>query len=356
MSMNTDIEFLNSVLSHQTALGGSDFGGDAREVASSMAGYLALTKSPRPSDLDATGDVPEAWSAETNVDFWQSASSYADGVPVYLPEFVVTEWSPLSPGRFHTPDAAWCREHAMLTYNPERKYPLLSKVQLITTGGFGSLRLAPRVTLGQPMHIWGASSSGVCHEGIPIAIPIHLADRVAILLGQSGGVRCSIRGRIHSFPRTADNQFQYNRGVRRRYVLVEAIEARDACERDEILVTGAVLLDTRKPGWVFASFRPGNLEIGRAADWIEEYIQRYAPGAAILSDFDENADWFSGSRVELPIRELMAGRIAGGGKWSTAVVNIVNSTIGALAIGDGATACGTVEAAIKTPRGEPGSS
>ena len=158
MPQRTDNDLLNTLHTARMALGSEASREDAWGTASDVAGYSALARSPHPPITDASAKDGGGLSVRSNADFWRAASSCVDGTRVRLEDFILTEWCPLSPGRFHTPYAASCREQAGKDFYRDGEYAPLGKVQMMA-GGIGSLRLAARVMLGQPMQIWGASST-----------------------------------------------------------------------------------------------------------------------------------------------------------------------------------------------------
>src|SRR5258707_281069 len=89
---------------------------------------------------------------------------------VSLKGFALTEWVPFAPGRYYTSQAIHDREFALQFVSRERdEYTPNGKISMVR-GGIGTIRLAGKELAGHATYFLGASSSGITHQGIPIAL------------------------------------------------------------------------------------------------------------------------------------------------------------------------------------------
>ena len=134
---------------------------------------------------------------ESNADLWNALNTgrAREGQRVYLHNFAVLEWIPLAPGRYFTKDAEEARTRAKEYFSwTSGEYLPLGKAEMIL-GGVGSVRLSSVQVNGKDHFLLGASSTGVSHQGIIVAIPSELFDSAAELLVTKGGFCASIGGR-----------------------------------------------------------------------------------------------------------------------------------------------------------------
>ena len=80
-----------------------------------------------------------------------------------------------------------------VVYNPYGKGSMLE-------GGIGNIRLKPITINGQECFLVGASASGVCHEGFPIALPSQLYDQYIDQISERGANFCAVVGKLKFIP------------------------------------------------------------------------------------------------------------------------------------------------------------
>ena len=126
--------------------------------------------------------IPEKQNSrrfDSNNEYWMAATNQEMFVSqqVGLTRFAVMEWYPRCPGLYHTPQAKWERENAWAFVLEQNR--LFSGDETCTifdpygkacmlNGGIGAIRLRPIDLGGSRLHMMTASSTGVCHEGVPI--------------------------------------------------------------------------------------------------------------------------------------------------------------------------------------------
>jgi hypothetical protein len=136
-----------------------------------------------------------------NQSFWLDAlhQQHFPGTYCILDDFTLTEWLPFSPGRFFTESAQQARKYAEgFVADNGREYLPNGKLSMVT-GGIGCIRLAERPVRGNTLFFLGASSSGVAHEGIPIAMTLEEYRKVIGRIRESGGgCRARIVGTLNS--------------------------------------------------------------------------------------------------------------------------------------------------------------
>ncbi len=255
---------------------------------------------------------------------------------VKLSNFCLTEWIPQSPGLYHTKDAFYQRKAAMDFVNNFGKIikgtPNSKRTQIelnpngklkMVEGGIGNVRLKAQKIFNtkEEYYILGATSSGVCHEGLPVVVPLDLYREYVEVIKDKGGVRCNITGQVRIID-TDNLPIKYDRQIMKYCVLVEEIEMIRACFFNEIFTSIAISYSDKlkfidgNPMWSFVSFTPDKLEkeLSSSVNWLYDYAQRHTHclSPIILGDFDEHKEHFD--NVKLPIKDLAQG------KWDWAVL------------------------------------
>ncbi len=261
---------------------------------------------------------------------------------VHLEDFVLSEWFPLSPGLFHTPEAAWSREdaqHHLLT-GPNRQAQLEQEIGRslrpgaldeatrdmlrvysprgklgMMGGGVGCVRLHHRRLESDDVWFMSASSTPIAHEGFPVLLPAALYDECIDAIADSGGLRCRLTGRLHQVTDGFDPLFPRVVGVPRLYLLGERLEPR-APKNETFIATGALTFEaasaTEPADWrsewdpvpdlhaAYVTFAAGNqASIRAAADWVaSSYVESLFDGR-VVSDFDEHVPRFAGAPLEV---------------------------------------------------------
>jgi|GEM_PF-2878076 hypothetical protein len=263
--------------------------------------------------------------------YWKDILSMAlrPGMPVNLNHFHLTEWTPLSPGTYFTDNARSSRERAQRYISKERDEYLPIGKEYLVLGGVGSVRLLPREFLSNRIYFLSASSSGVCHQGIPIITHESEYRKVINDIVDTGGCVANIEGKIVESDRSGE-LVKCERSVPRYSFFAETISPIRKSKPNELLTTVAIMFPsgyhsakgteieyngykTRlKKSWTFYSFRPAkrqrNLET--AVDWLIDYAERYSGlyNPPILSDFDEHIQHFP-NPIEFPVRDVANRKI-----------------------------------------------
>lgn len=324
---------------------------------------LAAWSEARPSrNTGASSSI----TIDNNKQFW--SASLHEGQRLTLDGFHVTAWVPSSPGRYHSSEAANAR-HIARQYWSGGEYLPLGKENMIL-GGVGSVRLSAKSMRGEQVHLLGGSSSGITHEGIPLAIPFDVGEPILACISEDGGILASLSGTVGVLPDIV--HLNYGLHVPRRYVFVDRIHVRRKSKQAELLGTVSIAFasaygnhdgghsaNVRERGesglqkaWCFASFNPASEEkLRRAAQWMQEYVLRHSRISAnappILSDFDEHACHFD-LPTEFTLADVFArtidlARVHDYERYLQFTLNIINSNVGAIAAGPQARAVGFVQ-------------
>lgn len=267
----------------------------------------------------------------SNNAFWADAMAEAqfDGRRVRLRDFTLLEWTPASPGRFYTGDAQRSRERAaeyLKWYGDDYEYLPLGKEYMVL-GGVGSLRLGSRAYGRERVHVLGLSSTGVAHEGIPVALSDNEYSQLIGTLKREGGVVVDCSATIRTLP-SREWRMWRTHNVPAVFAFIEDLEVRHRIPRT--LVTVSIMFPsgyhassqndrtvnlsgckTRyEKSWSYASYSPtdGRDGLKNSVDWLQEYASRYSGMDAppIFCDFDEQYSHF-----ELPIEFQLADAASG---------------------------------------------
>lgn len=258
-----------------------------------------------------------------NMSFWKDALSekHYPGAYINLDGFHLTEWLPFSPGRYFTEDAVRSRKYAMRRISKERNEYLPEGKMSMVNGGIGAIRLTEKTINHNAIYFLGASSTGIAHQGIPIALPFDEYRKVMPVIKEYGGCRVKLIGTLQSL--TEDMPLlRYDRNIPRYCFFAEEIVFQEP-SHDQLLTTVAVMFSTHRQGndrmseksWTFCSFSPNSPKhpVNSAADWLFDYAKRYSHGnPIILTDFDEHRAVFP-CPIEFPISDIVRGRV----DWET---------------------------------------
>ena len=264
--------------------------------------------------------------------FWTEsmAGHHFDGMRIRLRDFILLEWIPASPGRFFTPGAAEKREHATRYIRDDRdslEYLPLGKEYMVL-GGVGSLRLGSRPHGHDTIHVLGMSSTGVAHEGIPVALPDRTYSGVGAELRRRGAIKVDAIATLRSLP-FRDWRTSRTREVPALFAFVDDLEIRG--QADSTLATISILFPSSYHGrlgrqqftgngyttgleksWSYASFSPsdGPDALKESVKWLEDYACRYSrlERPPIFADFDELHTHFE-SPIEFHLSEASRGTL-----------------------------------------------
>jgi len=264
---------------------------------------------------------------QSNQEFWEYALKdiFFENQTVRLKKFHLTQWIPAAPGRYFTPRAEEARNEAKhyLSHN-KREYLPLGKVNMIL-GGVGSLRLSAKDTGSKTFYILGASSTGISHQGIPIALPEREHDKLIPTIKSAGGCVVNITGSLRIIPPIISLPY-YERQIPKFYIVAQDIEFVRKSHPTELLATAAIMFPSHdgkrthtregyrinfSKSWSFCSFTPSiPNSLNKAVGWLREYAQRYSgiDDLIIVSDFDEYYEHFT-NPIEFPIKNVCYGDI-----------------------------------------------
>ena len=296
------------------------------ELQQAVQAQLALGGLTAPFPVQASGYR----RFDTNSAFWSDALAdrLRPGMRLELSEFCVLEWFPRVPGLFHTEAAEYARRdakshlHVMspelesewLASNPREPevYDLYGKSKMLE-GGMGCVRLRERETSEGLLWFLSASSTGVAHEGIPVAVSQAIYGSLMDELIDQGSVRCRLTGTLRSFPLNDPSWQPEYPGLPHFYLLVDGAEIlhqpRD--RRVQPFASAAVTFLERdrwaRIGAAYIGFIPGaNGDLGRRVGWLERYIHEVGEGT-VVTDFDEQMGRFEGAVFS--IEKVRSGRV-----------------------------------------------
>jgi len=268
-------------------------------------------------------------SYDKNEDIWRDLIERRvdAGTEIVLKGFHVLDWFPPAPGLYHTRDAADVRSEAFdhlhrgslnapisrdqaslvgknkrssdytAVFTPEGKFSMLQ-------GGVGCVRLKPVQMFGGPHWLITASSDGVAHTGLPLALPRKLYAALLDPLRLRGAARASITGELEYIQAPFSRLFDATRMVRRLLLRVTGLEF---CEPVPVTLETSVAVSfvsdyqgSPKIYVTYVTFRPdvkGFFE--EAVSWMKtEYVEGEYHGR-IITDFDQTQTVFPEARLAL---------------------------------------------------------
>lgn len=282
---------------------------------------------------------------EKNENFWMHIienKAYVDQY-VVLFDFILTEWIPISPGLFYT-------ESAKLNRTEAQKYLVRSQSSFLynfpgmisnlayfnskpnaddfpieldprgkesmVLGGIGTLRLLPKkLAGGERFFICGATSNGVCHEGLPVILNSDLYNSLITELKEKSGLRCNIIGKLCILP-TDDSPIRYDRRISKYCIWVEEIKKKGVCFENQLTVSVAItfsvnLKQINQKLWFFITFNPDKKDrnLISSVEWLNDYAVRYSgvKNPLVLCDFDEYKQHFD--KTEFSLKDIVNGKI-----------------------------------------------
>jgi hypothetical protein len=260
-----------------------------------------------------------------NASFWKDALTNRQFPSAYivLDDFYLLEWLPFSPGRYFTGRAVQERRRATEEISRSRHEYLPGGKTSMIRGGIGAIRLAERTVRNSSVHFLGASSTGIAHQGIPIALPSEEYRKVMPIIKERGGCKVKLVGSLQTMTENFPS-LDFDEEVPRYCLFVEEVTIKEVLNYGELLTTVAIMFSTNETrshygnsekSWTFCSFHPGSPrgdERSRAVEWLLDYAQRYShKDPVILTDFDEHYSF--PCRVEFPISDIVRGVV----DWET---------------------------------------
>jgi hypothetical protein len=233
-----------------------------------------------------------------------------------LDHFHLFEWFPLCPGRFHLPWARDMRNNAraqQMEIDGDVCYTTHGKAMMLV-GGVGAVRLRPARFDGADHYFMTASSTGVCHEGFPVAVPEPLFARVRDRIIEQGAVPVRLSGEMRFVPEDAVPLFDYRQVP---LLMLRATELEPLPARRPGLDGFAVSVVVTFTGTVrgqtgafvsYNTFDPANDKgLATATDWLGRvYIGREHSGI-VVTDFDAVFPKFPKAKFGLPL--LLGGTL-----------------------------------------------
>lgn len=235
---------------------------------------------------------------------------------ITLDNFLLFEWLPRSPGLYFTDQAKISRSIAeeisdivddMVIYNPYGKGSMID-------GGIGNIRLKPIMLYEEEYFFCSASSSGMCHEGFPVALPTHIYDRYIDEIKNRGASFCTIKGQLKFIPKELSILYQHYTNIPQLYLLVEEISEPSKTKRlfrSTLDVSVAVTFygEYKREKDVYAtyvSFNPGvKNSFQEGIEWLEKVYVAEMHEGIILTDFDQQEKHFKNTVFGLD--KVMAG-------------------------------------------------
>ena len=280
---------------------------------------------PRPSTVD--------YSYKDNQSFWEDAikGAHFEEMRIHLRNFHLTEWLPSAPGRYFTEEAVQSRIEAKHFFDPTKgEYRPFGKLRMVL-GGVGSLRLGAKLVDAAYTHFLGASSTGVTHEGIPVAMSKEQFRCVIDPIKKNGGCITNLTGSLRVLP-TSISTIQYDRDIPRYCFFVDEFDVIEPSSEDQLLANVAIMFpskyyhydDRENPElimggyttnmikmWSFCSFKPSSKNsLKNAVDWLKDYASRHSgmENPPIFTNFDECYQHFE-NPIEFSIAQLFQNDI-----------------------------------------------
>lgn len=232
-----------------------------------------------------------------------------------LEHFHLFEWFPLCPGRFHLPGAKELRDYArthQMTIDGEVCYAPVGKAEMLI-GGVGAVRLAPVEYGGSRYFLMTASSTGVCHEGFPVAVPEMMYRKVVSRVVEQGAAPVRLSGEMRHVSPDAVPLFDYRQVP---LLMLHATELdllpahRPGLDGFAVsaVATFTAKAEHRSRAFVtFYTFDPADHGgPATAARWIREAYAREHNGT-VVTDFDQVYPKFPEAKFGLP--RILGGKL-----------------------------------------------
>lgn len=250
----------------------------------------------------------------SNNGFWEAVilgQLKRTDLKILLDSFFVFEWIPRAPGLYYTREGRQAREEAqkfvrgiengILVYDPYGKESMLK-------GGIGNIRLKSILINNKEHFLLGASSDGMCNEGIPIAVPTEVYNSVIDEIVERGSIVRNIVGTIRQVPEELHDLYHGYKGVPKTYLKVEEVQNAahpKSRSMEDLRVSVAVTFLSAFEGHpnfyasyvVFDPSQKGSFE--ENVKWMEDtYVNDFYKGV-IVTDFDQTINNFSDATFSL---------------------------------------------------------
>lgn len=291
-------------------------------MASSItAGDYLFTRAWVHGDHFETADDGAATYASEE-DFWHDAletQAMFETRRLVLKDFVLMEWVPRSPGRYHSAAGRQARsgaaEHMLqVTTIADREggsvlYDPVGKSAMIT-GGLGCLRLAMKTLGGSEVKLLSASSSGLAHGGIVVAVRAGDYATLGARIAERGGARCSLTGELRYWNADKYLPFGAEVGIPRLYLLVDDLDI-GADKLPNLDATPAIVFSSQGGGpegagdfygnfYAYTHIDPADAEaVPRCVRWLQDNYVEARYSGRVLTDFDETTPRFPATACAL---------------------------------------------------------
>ena len=237
--------------------------------------------------------------------FWLDAfnsHSLFETKRILLQDFIVMDWIPRSPGRYHSDSGRTARskaaEHAIedrdgspVLFDPTGKSAMIA-------GGLGCLRLAMKTMGGAEVKFLSASSTGMAHAGIVVAVRANEYASIGGSIAEHGGIRCSLAGELRYWNTDKYLPVGATVGIPRIYVLVDDLDGL-SLDLPRLDASPAIVFSTDGPDFFGNFFAYQHIDpadsaaLPKCVEWMEtNYIHdRY--NGRVLTDFDETVPRFA---------------------------------------------------------------
>jgi len=182
-------------------------------------------------------------------------------------------------------------------------------------GGVGCIRLKPVSISNEPFWLMTATSDGVAHAGVPVALPRKLCSPLLPHMHAKGSVCATVHGDLDFVPDPFSSLFEQSVMVPRLYLKVTEIELRPPTPvSPKISVAVSFVSDFERRACIYvtyATFRPDlKNSFQESVSWLKtEYVEGYY-GGRIITDFDQTRTVFP--EAQLPLRKVMDRQIERG--------------------------------------------
>lgn len=180
-------------------------------------------------------------------------------------------------------------------------------------GGVGCHRLTLKTVRRTQLKLLGATSTGTAHDGLVVGMPPELYRGVGELINRHGAAYCTISGCVQFLPKlrsgTGSLGFRSAVGIPRIFLLVDDVRIlNEKPMRPGFMhVTAAVTFEGTVEGrhgkfFTYGYFDPADPDgIMRCAQWLQtQYVEHLYQGN-VLTDFDEQVEWFESSDPIIPL-------------------------------------------------------
>jgi hypothetical protein len=278
--------------------------------------YLLGLQRPPQSDVERPNTF------RSNAQIWKQAihGKLNATKRISLADFKLFEWFPLSPGLFHTEDAAFHRkeafDHVSHTDDDLVVFDPYGKMHMIL-GGIGNIRLKPRMIEGELSYFMSASSSRSSYDGFPVLIPEAIYASLISEVKSLGAVRRTIEGELRFFPTELEALFQGYTGIPQLYLRVDSVSpspSKKGARGQSLLVSAAVSFEgefetERGIFWSYVNFNPADpAEESQRIEWLHDTYVRHSYRGRVVTDFDEQQKRFPDAIFSL--NKVMGGDLS----------------------------------------------